>query len=414
MDPNSQDNSKNTTEQNSTPQVPQAPQPSGTPQAVSGTSKGGFLGKIKNIPKKTAIIIAVALIVLLGGSAAAYYGIVVPNKPQNVVKKVIENTLTMEKFSGKGSASFQSKSEGDAAGAGTVSYSLQGDNTKNASAGQIEVAIMGVKIPFEYKAVDKAFYLKVGDLSTVEALIAAEAGAESAAGIKQVIDKVTNKWIEFDESLLKSYTSDECGLLSGDNKLSDQDIDKMLELYDKNMFIDVKSKSKDTVDGKKVTKVELGLNEEKAKAFGKDLEQLEFVKKLNKCLGDDKSATDTAAEEFKGDASFTVWIDSGKNLVKFELKANDPEMSINADFTFNDDKVDIQKPEGATPAMQIIGELSPLLGGFLGGASSLGTDPGAASGGSTADQAKMLQCVEELQADPTATPSAECATLLGL
>lgn len=410
MDPNNQENTQ-------TPTQDAASKPASSQQpTVGGASASGgsssFLGKIKNIPKKTAIIIAVVVIVLLGGSAAAYFGVVVPNKPQNVVKKTIENTLTMEKFSGKGSASFESKGEDKTAV--TANYSLQGDTTKNASAGQIEVAVTGIKVPFEYRAVEKALYLKVGDLSTVESLIAAQAGAGSEAYIKEITGKVTNKWIEFDESLLKSYTSDKCSLLSGDTKLTEQDVKKLLELYDQNMFIDVKSTSKEKIDGKSVTKAELGLNKDKAKAFGKELEQVEYFKKIDKCLGEDKSATDTASEEFKGDASFTVWIDKGKNLVKFELKMTDDESSIKADFTYNDDKVDIQKPEGAVPAMQIISELSPLFGGVLGGATGSTAAPSGAATGSSADQTKTLECVQVLQASPTTPPSAECAALLGL
>ncbi|MBI5357854.1 hypothetical protein HZB74_03345 [Candidatus Saccharibacteria bacterium] len=408
MDPNNQENTQ-------TPTQDAAPQPAASkPTKVSGGGSSSFFGKIKNIPKKTAIIIAVVVVALLGGSAAAYYGVVVPNKPQNVIKKTIENTLTMEKFSGKGSASFQDKS-GEQSTAVTANYSLQGDSTKNASAGQIEVAVTGIKVPFEYRAIEKALYLKVGDLSTVESLIAAQAGPGSEAYIKEITGKVTNKWIEFDESLLKSYTSDECSLLSGDTKLTNQDVEKLLELYDKNMFIDVKSTSKEKIDGKSVTKAELGLNEEKAKAFGKELEQVEYFKKIDKCLGDDKSATETATEEFKGDASFTVWIDKGKNLVKFELKMTDDEGSLSADFTFNNDEVNIQKPEGATPAMQILGELSPLFGGFLGGGAA-GASTGASSAGAAvgADQAKTLECAQALQASPTTPPSAECAALLGL
>ena len=353
-----------------TPIPTQAPQP---PAPQGG--KFGFLKDPKK--KKLAGIIAAGVILVGGGVAGAYYGIIVPNQPQNVLKKSVENLLSKDQISGKGKASF---SDGGGSGAGTVEYSLQTDSTKNAMAGTFDVAFSGVKLPLEARVVDKAAYVKVGDLSTIESLVSSFVGPESSAVVNQLSAKVSNKWIEFDESLLKTATQDECSILSDQQKISEDQVKKLLEIYDQNMFVDIKNTSSDTVDGKKVTKAELGLDKSKAQAFAKEAEKLDYFKKFKDCAGGSTAETESqAVEDFKGDASFTIWVDKGKKeIVKVQLNIKEDKATFEADFTFNNDAVNIAKPEGAIPAMQLYSELIPLFSaGLMGGAATTGGTGGA-------------------------------------
>lgn len=337
------------------------PTPTETPTVTTPTppeSKKKFnLGGKKT---KLAGIIVAGIILLGAVGAGAYYGVYLPNTPQNVLKKSVANTLKQEKISGKGTASISGKDSATA----TAAYTLQTDSTKNAAAATIDISVSGIKLPLEVRSVDKAVYLKVGDLTTIQALATASLGAESAGLVDTISKQVSNKWIEFDESLIKT-ASDKCSVLTENGKLSDSDVDKLVGIYDKNEFIEIKKTSSDTVDGRKVTKAELGLNKEKAKTFGKDIEQLDIFKKLKECSGDANSKTigATQGEEFKGSYELTAWVDkSKKELVKVAVKVTDDKNSMSADFTFNKDQVNIVKPEGAIPAMQLLSQFAPLLG----------------------------------------------------
>src|SRR3990167_2929336 len=344
-------------------------QPAASP-VVSPKAGGGSSGPIKN--KKKLGIIAGVIVLLIAASAGAYKFVYLPNTPQNVLKKSVANTLKLQQVSGKGSASITSK--GTQSSTVVVGYDIQSDAVKNATNAKLDVAFNGVKVPLEVRAVDKAIYLKFSDLSTVQALATGYMGPEGGAFMGQLGKQITNKWIEIDESLVKNYTSDKCSLLSGNNQLSEKDINQIISLYDKNTFIDINKTASDTVDGRKVTKANLGINKDKAKAFGKDFEQLDMVKKLNSCGGDKVTGSDSAkkADNSKTSYEFTVWLDaSKKEIVKVAIKANDDTTSLSADFTFNKAKVDIQKPTDAIPAMQLLGQLAPLLGGA--GATGTGT-----------------------------------------
>ncbi len=367
-------------------------------------SAGGRFSFFKNAgKKKLAGIIAVAVILIGGGVAGGYYGIIVPNQPQNVLKKSAENLLKQDQTSGKGHATISSKGN-DSEGTFTADYEIKSDSNKNAFEGKFDVSASGVKLPVEVKYVDKAAYVKVGDLSTIESLVGAFAGPESSAVINQLSAKVSNKWIEFDESLIKSASDNKCSVLE-QQKLNDDQINQLLDMYDSNMFVTVKNTSSETVDGKKVTKYELGLDQNKAKDFAKQVEQMDYFKKLKECAGEEASKTNTdKAEDFKGDATFNVWIDKGKKqIVKIQLAVKDETADMTADFIFNNDKVDITKPQDSIPAMQLYGDIASI---FTGGVA------GSTGGGSSDLETK---CSQEIIASVQngAALSAECETLYG-
>jgi hypothetical protein len=309
---------------------------------------------------------AVAGVAVVGGGG--YYGVYLPNTPENTLKSSVTNTLKLDQRSGKGKASFTGK---DAPGV-TLDYSLQDDAVKPALGGNVEVAVSGVKVPFEFRAVEKSAYLKVGDLSTVQSLANNFAGPEATPAIKQVADKIQNKWIEFDESLIKTAAGQDCDLFGAIT--SNDEIDKIAEIYSKNDFATIKNTSEDNVDGRDVTKYDLGFDKEKAKAFVNELKNIESFKKAEACgqQNGDQNVEDSV-DDFKGNVEVSAWVDEGKKeLVKMFVKVSDEQGTFEADFVFNKETVDIQKPDGAVPAMQILGELGPLFGGFSGMSGSNG------------------------------------------
>lgn len=333
------------------------------------TSKFGFL---KGGKAKLASIIIAAAIIIGGGAAAAYYAVVVPNNPQNVLKASVKNLLQKDQLSGKGHASFSTTEKGSFNGTTTMDYSLQTDKTKNASSGKFDISYSGVKIPLEARSVDNAFYLKFGDLTTLTSVISGFESLgvdDSSSVIKQLSSKISDKWIEFDQSLIGTATQNNCSVLTDQKSLSVEQVNQLLDIYDKNTFAIVNGTSSDTVDGKSVTKYELGLDKAKADEFGKELKQIDYIKKLEQC-GDSSSAA-SKTEDFKGTSSLNVWIDkSKKELVKLQLSTKDDKTSTDVDFTFNNDPVNITKPDNAVPALQIYSDIISLFSGSINSSAS--------------------------------------------
>lgn len=359
---------------------------------------------------------AVGLIV-----AGGYFGVYLPNQPENLLKSAVDNTLKLTSVSGSGTASFTSK--GDNSVSGTVDYKIKADSEKNVAASEVEVSISGAKVPLEIRSVDKSIYLKVGDLGSLSTL-ANLAQPGSGQAVNEISKTISDQWIEIDESLTQTVSQgNECSALTGQLALSDDDRQEIMDIYGESSFVQINSSSDEKINDKDAVKMELGFDEDKAKEFANNLEQTNLAKELKKCTGNEESSEE--AEEKtdemntpEGDLKFYVWVDkSSKTFAKFEITASSDEVDLSLDFTFNDEEVDVQKPEGAKPLLEVLGGFGSLLGG-LGGLTTGGdvdstgsssTDSGSSNTNDT------IRCAQEAQGATSLDDiSSECKTILGL
>lgn len=352
---------------------------------MAGTQKGS--GK----KKKAALFVGIlAIILLLGGAfAAAYYGVVIPNRPENVLRQAVKNTSQQQYVASTLKVDIAPKGSGEDSNFPAVKIESKGamDVTTGQSESANKLTISGVDVALDTKYVDKNMYFKVGDLKSVTALAGTYLGGAENTQVKDELDKAAgvlkDQWIEVDSTLL-DQAKVSCSL-SSDNRLTDKDLQLLEDQFTKHQFISMNSSNKEDLNGKKAIKYELTLDEKKAKEFidDKKLEALSFVKKLEECYPKDegsvspesvKDSVDTIAngnEKY----TFNLWVDAKEKVISkvsfaTEDQSKKPESvraAIEATMTY--DKVSFTKPENAKPAMQIWGELqqaSPNLFGSLG------------------------------------------------
>src|SRR3989338_9632363 len=154
-------------------------------------SRKAILGLFKK-PSKKLVVIALAFILLFGGGAAAYYGVILPNKPANVLKKAVENTL------GTTQTHFEVRilTEGNSGGVVASDTLIRGQGDINAKLFQaeIETTISGVKVTGEIRMVGQSLFVKVGDLTTVLNLVNLNV-PELEPIINAVVEKISDQWI---------------------------------------------------------------------------------------------------------------------------------------------------------------------------------------------------------------------------
>ncbi len=347
------------------PQIPEPGQVDPTLQPITNEPKTRF-GKGKKL--SFVAILGIALVVLLGGSAGAYFGIIAPNKPENLLKTAVTKQLQKKQQTTKGTVSLDLKNQ-DIKNV-SVNFNAAIDNEKQAFSTSVEASVSGAKLPLEVRSVDKSLFIKVGDLGSIKGLAGLAGGPQASSIVDGLAKKVSNQWIEVDQSLLKQANA-ECvtGLMG---TFSKKDTDQLVKAYGNNAFFTVKGKSADKVDGKSTTKFELDLNRENLDKFSDSLDQLEAVKKIADC-GNQTNKKPSGDKEVAGQAKdalkdttmkFYVWVDGGKNLRQVQVVANDKDANATVTMTFTDDKVDIQKPAGAKPVLEVLGDFSQLLGGI--------------------------------------------------
>ncbi|MBP9852608.1 MAG: hypothetical protein QG629_351 [Patescibacteria group bacterium] len=315
-----------------------------------------------NSKKKWLFALALALPLLVVGGAGAYYGVVLPNKPENVLKMAVVNSLSEENVAMNGTFDMESADKAStkqSVPATSITFNI-GRNEDKTFAGTMNVAMSGVKIDADMRYIGENLYVKLGDLSTVASL-----ADGYMAGASTILTKIQNQWVEADKTLLKQ--ANVACFLESKTELTDADFKALNAAYDKNKFAEIKTTAKDTVNGKSATKFELLLDDNRMADFYKnDIMKLESVKKLQDCGGDkvDTAQLDKLKDNDK--TLLTVWI-ADKKIVKLASSSTKQDAdksnlkgSLSAVIDYK--KTEVAKPTGAKPLMTLVSEIQQSSG----------------------------------------------------
>lgn len=346
---------------------PLVQQPTPQPTVPQTDSMQPTVVKKQRKALKIVLIALLGLGILGGGTAAAYFGMVLPNKPENVLKMAVANSLQ------KTSTSINANVEGKADEvAYKVDFASKANTTTKASSVETKITISGVSLAVEARYVDKAAYVKVKDLDKLSGLVSAYSPQASPL-LTQVSAKVNDKWFEIDSTLIKTAKLD-C-LLESDNTISDDNLKSLLDDYTKNPFVTIDKTSADTVNGKAATKFELTLDNKTADQYSKSLENTDQIKKINECFGEeavsgvvgDQDITQNVKEAaVTGKTPFTIWVDKAtKTITRASIQSTADQkkqgIDVKVDATMDYSEVKVDKPNGAVPITTLLAELGPIL-----------------------------------------------------
>ncbi len=325
--------------------------------------KSGLFNKVfKN--RKLYLIVA-GLIVLLGGSAEAYYGVILPNKPNNVVVSAVSNLYSSNQ-PGSFDISVISKNSNSEALGSDVTVSAKGgyDANQNIKADvRVEVSAFKLTSSFIVRPKDKEMYVKVEELP---ALLQTIAGSQSSPSLDALAKKLDANWLRVSADDLKTagYLTTEQATMA--NKCIDgyntyltgqRDTLKsnLTSAYKANMFIKATKAGTETINGVKTTKYKLEIDQSKAHNFSMALDKQSSAatQTLEKDCGvttsdaamndsTDMAATDSSSSAKLGD--MFLWVGPKKKLIKFATSVSDNGSTTNISASFGSEKVDTAKP----------------------------------------------------------------------
>ncbi len=327
-------------------------------QAVSYNEQASSSTNKSFRPSKKLLVPVIAALVLLGGSTAAYFGYVVPNKPQNVLAKAVQNSLLAQSLTSTGTINITSSGV-----SGKVDYTAKVDNNSHALDLNLDTTISGVEIPVELMSANGNLYFKIGNLTTVEGLIS-QFGAAFGANTQQFESKlnkaVSNQWIVVDSTLVKEAKLS-C-LTNYPARFSQADVQALSNSYKNDQFVTINSHSSDMVNGQSATKYGLSIDDNKLSAF--DLSGAGYFKGLNSCLKSISSSSSLNLSSLKdGDTTqLTVWVGKGsEKIVKYasQSTSKDKANGVNGNLTgtVSYGSVNIQPPAKAKPVLNLVNEL---------------------------------------------------------
>jgi hypothetical protein len=332
-------------------------------------------------PSKKLLIPIAAVLLLAGGSAAAFYGYVIPNKPNNVLAKSIDNSLGQHQFTAQGTLDYTSGGV-----SGKLEYTAAVNEDSHAADIKLNTTISGVTVPLEALSAKGNYYFKVGDLSSVEGIVNGFLGGGSP-DIKTLEDKINksiaNQWISVDSTLVKeaklSCLSDFPG------SFSQSDIDSIKTAYKNSPFVTISSHSADTVNGQKATKFILKIDDNNLSRV--NLGGSSYFKKFIDCIKQSSPSAKLDLSSFKDNDStpVTLWVDSAsKRIVKYSSQstAQDKQKGVAGDITgtITYGAVNISPPAGAKPVIDLLDSLdlgNLITSNDVNNFSDLGTSPAA-------------------------------------
>lgn len=336
-------------------------------QPVSFNEQQNLQSKRRFRPSKKLLVPLTAALVLLGGTAAAYFGYVVPNKPQNVLAKAVQNSLLAQSLTTTGTLDVTSSGV-----SGKINYTAKVDNSKHAVDLNLDTTVSGVDIAVELLSANGNLYFKLGDLTTLEGLIN-QFGSAFGANTQQFGAKLNkalaNQWIVVDSTLLKE-TELSC-LTNYPAQFSQADVQALSNSYKKDQFATIASHSSDTVDGQAATKYQININDNKLSTL--DLNGVGYFKNLNNCV---KSSTLTGGLNLNSlkdndTTPLTLWADKSKKIIKYASQSTSKDqkngVSGNLSGTVSYGPVNIQAPAKAKPVLNLVNDLGlgDLAGPFL-------------------------------------------------
>lgn len=298
---------------------------------------------------KTIFIIITVMAVIVGGGYSAYA--LWYNQPKKVTDDALRSALTAK------SAGFSGKVEYTPANSGggsmvTVNYDGQADQNNAQLNLKMNVNFSPVNIDFNTGFISTKsgdLYVKVDHAKEILNTYAGFLGTTLSADptLKKIGDEVDDKWIKLTAADVKELNNSgddqqticvQKTLTNFQNNKSEQQ--QLFKIFNDNRFITVnKQIGTAKINGRMSQGYELKFDQKTAENFDKSTKQLQVVKELNKCIGNETAAETVNSSSATPIPTFEIWADQWDHtLTRVKISGSDNEsgaLSITFDPQFN-------------------------------------------------------------------------------
>lgn len=370
--------------------VPIPPPSHGIHTGGTKTRKVGFL--------KPALIALAALFLLGGGVAATYVGVILPNRPDNVVAIALSRLLASDELGIDTSTTYKFE---ETTTQDTIELTFDSnidtrDNSMKAYIGLRDIMVstsssqalidpdildgIDVNAQILFNADSTSLYVKAGGLSSVVDSAFESSALDSLDSserervltlYKDIVSIVEADWIQFEAPDDPSEISGPLDELTActDKAGETLDFERILgETYIENRFFVVKNDfGKVDIMDDSMSHYEMTFTADLFRNFANSVLDSLFVNQeveacLNELSGGDMRADLEEALKELGDYDFDVWIDGGKNLrrVSFVIEEDTQKLTVTTDLNLRDPQ-SIEFPESFKTADQLEQEVSDIF-----------------------------------------------------
>lgn len=338
---------------------------------------------------KALALVLIPLLLLGGGSAGAYFGVIMPNKPENVMAKAITNLLSDPDGIGSFSVSVNIQSKNPSMVDNNVviltNGGVDGDNNVRADT-RVEFSILKLTSSVIVRPQDKTLYVKINELPSLLQLVG---GGQDLGPLKDLAQKLNQNWVRINVADLK-----DAGVLNNEQASSAEKCinayadfftnkkrrlqDAFLKAYNQHAFVGAKKAGSDVIENERTSKFEITIDDAKSTEFSKEVDSqlADVTKTFDQACGSTPqevkqptAAVDQAIEKDKTGPTY-AWVSHDKRLKKIETKISGKESNTSVVVSFNDKAFDTSKPAKVTTLKELqslIDQSKPYIPGSTGG-----------------------------------------------
>lgn len=344
----------------------------GSDQAQQQVTTGDSSAKPKKLKRKpivVALVLIVALLLVGGGSAFAYFGYLVPNKPNNVMKQAVVNAVNPETLKSFGVVATITPKADSGDTPTTIAVTAGSNSTVSGADFKVEFSAIKLSGSVLVNTGDDTLYVKINELPSLLGLVGLQTG--------QLQSKISGKWLKITPDTARQavdvknegIASDACLSELGKLVSSDTFKNQLATLYTANEFANAAKVGTDTVNNVRSAKYQITVNNTTANAFitATSTYLKDQLGKTNaKCASNDSNnAVSDSVSSLTNDtkvSSAYIWVGPGKQLQKAQITISTPDQDIKLELMLNvEQKVNLTVPTDAVNVNDLQKELQSLL-----------------------------------------------------
>lgn len=348
----------------STPPPPIPPPATGSnlDQTQPGSQK--TFSKPNNRKLKTILLALGVIFLIAGGGAYAYFGIIVPNQPENVMKAMIANTFNAKTLKSSGQLEIKS---------GDYKYLVDIESATDVSDFQnpklsmrFNADLQVTNLVADVRLLDNELFFNLSGLDGIEQLAQSQLSMnpEMAEAISGVFDSILGQWFIVNKSLVTEAIDF--------SQISQSEIDAIKQAADGVEFFDIVTVHDDEqVKGSDAYHYTVRPSNEGIKIFLDDLVGKTLAGEEVTQEDIDKLKEQIDSNPILEDSTLDVWVyKSSKLLAKtqIELTEENEEYVSNSTTEFFDynEPLTIEKPESPKSIMELMALLQSAVSQILG------------------------------------------------
>ena len=220
----------------------------------------------------------------------------------------------------------------------------------------------------------KNSYFKINDVKKTVDSMYGEMASLLPVEYHNVIEKIDGRWVKATEQDLKDMSKDQsdgedsqatvCVATAAEKYLADGSaLKEAVDAYNSHKFMAIKKVvGSEKINGRDSHRLEINIEDDKAKAFGEKLKQTAFFKEIEKCGKSSEELPESGSTKSEDVPVVELWVDKWSHRInKISMKSESNTQAMTMAFTLGYDKPIVTIPTAETNFSDLKSDIDKII-----------------------------------------------------